>query len=986
ELQQRLAAELDVAPAAETSTLYDHIRQDIALPSSLPGAALQKVEHARRLSRQELEPFERLSEKPGPQNGEHPTHNLPSPATPFIGRERELDQVQSLLETSDHHLLTLLGPGGIGKSRLALAAARRLLEQNSFPDGIWFVPLAGLDNPGQIVSAISTELPFDPSGSSELLPQLLDFLRDKKTLLLLDNMEQLLGGAPLPALQEILATAPQVTIMATSRTQLHLQGEQLLPLYGLDLPDNAPNIVDEEVGNWGRQYDALHLFEVSARRMRPDFMLNGDNITPVLRIARRVEGFPLAIEMAAAWIELLSPAEIDEQLHESFDLLEADWPTDLGRHHSARAVFEWSWRLLDETERALCVALSVFRSGFSREAGIAVGRASLRSLLQLSRKSWLQQGKDGRFHIHELLRQYAHQKLSEDKALRREIETRHALYFAALFGRLGRAMRSGDQRRTLDAIDSDYENARMAWNWFKSERRYEDLAGCLLPAMFALPSVLGRRSELLSLIREVRNQAGADGTRDKYPVAMLALSTAETMLGYDFHRSDIYGPETVTGRKVFEEAWAILQQKPEGYSAGTWAVYAAVIHAWRDRDQGIEVLYELTEAYAAQNELWSRAVALQQLGRRLSNRSTDTDPELLRLSRTDLVAARRYLDQALTTFQMLDDAIEQSRTLGLIGYHLRSPDPEAAVGMFERAIDIMNKANLPANPSNYAALAQSYLMLGKFDEGFRLFEKMRLQYERLGNRDFLCHSMSFESMLAMRYGDLTLARTLRKRTSQILLEKDYKFPSMYSIYEEGEIERVAGHYELARQKYEQALALFDAAVGLDDHEDKGHGEAFCHRGLGDLALVEGDYKTARRHFETTLLLAQNPYEHRWLISHTFACLGRAMVGLGNYTAARAYFVKGIELPRMGEEDWRDLLMVTLSGVVELLLAEGQTEQALTMAAFVIEQASTWQEVRWRLESYLTAAQEELDREIYAAALQKGKSLTLDEALSFTGLE
>ena len=342
ELQQRLREALDVDPALETSDLFEKIRE----------SGESRVASGQVASNEVAEPG---STELG-RRVEGPRHNLPGATTPFIGRERELDEIEQLLTAEACHLLTLLGPGGIGKSRLALAVASRLVQKGAFPDGVWFVRLAALDDESQIVPAVVAQLSFDLQGAgTDAQRQLFDYLRDKKMLLLLDNMEQLLGDTPPEPLRALMAAAPGVTLLATSRAPLRLQGEQLFPLTGLALPETIEGLqtVQQDRNEQAQplsnlplahsplatQYDALHLFEVCARRIRPDFRLEEENLAAVLQIARRVEGFPLGLEMAAAWIELLSPGEIAEQLSDSFDLLEADWSSEKDRHQQRARCF-----------------------------------------------------------------------------------------------------------------------------------------------------------------------------------------------------------------------------------------------------------------------------------------------------------------------------------------------------------------------------------------------------------------------------------------------------------------------------------------------------------------------------------------------------------------------------------------------------------------------------------------------------------------------
>ncbi len=377
---------------------------------------------------------------------------FPQPA-PFIGREAELEKIGQLLDNPACRLLTLTGPGGIGKTRLAVEAARA--QTDRFADCIFFVALQPLASPDLIVPAIAEAINFQFFPGAEPKQQLMDFLSGKSTLLMLDNFEHLLDGAPLVG--ELLAVAPGLKLLATSRERLNLLEEWLFDVGGLAFPTAEPN------STFG-SYDAVRLFAEHAQRIQPGFAVTPEVAPEIARICRLVDGMPLAIELAAAWVRALTCLEIAAEIERSLDLLVSSARNVAPRHRNMRAVLDHSWSLLTDDERRVFQALSVFRGGFRREAAHEVAQATPLMLSTLVDKSLLRMNALGRYEIHELLRQYAEEKLREDVAAFMEVRERHSRYYAGFLYRRADDLKGRRQRAALDEVEADFENVRTAWN------------------------------------------------------------------------------------------------------------------------------------------------------------------------------------------------------------------------------------------------------------------------------------------------------------------------------------------------------------------------------------------------------------------------------------------------------------------------------------------------------------------------------------------
>jgi predicted ATPase/DNA-binding NarL/FixJ family response regulator len=378
------------------------------------------------------------------------THQLPAQTTTFIGRTKELAEISALL--LDYRLVTLVGPGGIGKTRLALETAAQL---RGYRDGTCFVPLQPLDSSTYIVPTIADALDFKFFSNEDAKTQLLNYLRRKQMLLVLDNFEHLLDGVEL--VNELLTQAPQVSVLVTSRERLNLSGETVYPLQVLS--DNS----------------AFQLFIDRMARVRPDFRCSESDVHQIAEICRLVDGIPLAVVMAASWVNALSLAEIADEIRKSLDFLEIETRDVPARHRSMRAVFDQSWGLLSKDEQEVFARLTVFRGGFTRDAAQIVAGASLRTLSSLVNKSLLHRnGETGRYEIHELLRQYGEAKLH---ASGQEETTQQAYiaYFVDFMKRQWPRIKSRERLDAIAAIEADFENVRVMWLALIDQRRAEDL-------------------------------------------------------------------------------------------------------------------------------------------------------------------------------------------------------------------------------------------------------------------------------------------------------------------------------------------------------------------------------------------------------------------------------------------------------------------------------------------------------------------------------
>ncbi|MGD2157615.1 MAG: adenylate/guanylate cyclase domain-containing protein [Anaerolineales bacterium] len=438
-------------------------------------------------------------------------NNLPEQLTEFVGRQRELaDSVRLIGET---RLLTILAPGGTGKTRLAIQMAAEV--SSDCPDGVFFVGFAGIGSNEAIVQTIAESLGVALSGDEDVRSQLLTYFAPRRQLLVLDNLEHLDGAAAMIA--EILTAAPHVKVVTTSRSKLNLTGETVLSLSGLDITWDHP---DEALQTSGAQ-----LFIEVAKRANPSFALTTDDLDPLAEILRLVEGMPLGILLAAAWVDMLPIGEIAAEIGKSYDFLETEMRDVPDRQRSIRAVFDSSWNLLSPKEQDTFTALSVFRGGFSREAAEKVAGASLRGLASLVSKSLLTANPDtGRYEVHELLRQYAAAELERDGERQRQIRDSHAAFYADVMKEAPSLMSHGQQAKMFAMVERDIENIRSAWRHHIATVNARGAHKFIL-GLFMLYEIRGWYAASIALFNEALELLPED-SHDEDITALRALASA----------------------------------------------------------------------------------------------------------------------------------------------------------------------------------------------------------------------------------------------------------------------------------------------------------------------------------------------------------------------------------------------------------------------------------------------------------------------------
>ncbi len=438
----------------------DRLRDELDLD---PSSATERLAIDIESGKVEAEPVPRKRPEPQVAVGiERPS--LPVPATPFVGRDLERSEISHRLVQPGCRILTLTGPGGIGKTRLALQAAEEL--GSHFADGVAFVSLESLTSPGAVPTQIAAGLGVELTTSGDASEQLADWIGSRYLLLVLDNFEHLNEGAGVAA--SLIRACPNLALLVTSRERLRLEEEWLLPLGGLASPEEDDLGVEDTL-----RFDAPNLFVQRAQRLRPDFWPAPEELPALLTICKVVGGSPLGVELAAAWVRALPLDDIATEIERNLDILTSDRRNMSPRHRSARAAFDYSWKLLSESEQVTLASLAVFHGGFGREAAAAVADAPLPVLMTLLDKSLLRSSPAGRFDRHPLIHQFASEKLHQRPGEQDAIAERHSRYYLRLLVEQGKDLSGVGHARAKTAIGEELPNILEAWWWAVENDRAE---------------------------------------------------------------------------------------------------------------------------------------------------------------------------------------------------------------------------------------------------------------------------------------------------------------------------------------------------------------------------------------------------------------------------------------------------------------------------------------------------------------------------------
>lgn len=670
-------------------------------------------------------------ESQGMSKTKQPKHNLPAQPTPFIGRATQIAAIKEALLRTDTHLVTLLGPGGTGKTRLSLQVAQELLDQ--FPNGVYFVPLADDTDANQLISRVAQQLEVR-EGGLPLLENVKDHLRDKRMLLVLDNFEQLVSAAPMVA--ELLAAAPQLKVITSSRIALNLQGERGYPVPPLELPQAEHESALENL----LENESILLFVGRAQAVHPNFALNKDNASDVAEICRRLDGLPLALELAAARLRLLQPQAILTRLDDKLKLLTGgarDLPT---RHQTLRNTLEWSYDLLNQEEKILYARLSVFVGGFTLEAAEAVcnhdGKLDvLESLTSLVNNSLLRQDEtaDGepRFGMLETIRAYALERLAERGEMD-VLRAQHAGYFGNLIANHALLeLYSAKALYWLGWLEREHDNVRATLTWYVAA---PDSAELMATLVFALTWFWYRRGYFSEGRLWAERALASPALKPGGPAHALALGSNGLLA--------IWQGEQQIGLAHLQESlatWQRLEDK-QWLAPVLLANGIALINMGRD-GAALPLLEKARAIFEEANQPYFHVFTLVHLGNaELGLGNPDQARAWLEMAQAETGAIG---DSWLLSFA-LNNLGEVARTLGQY---------DRARTYYEQSESLLRSID---DKGDLARLIHTLGYIAQYEEDFELaesqFRKSLTLFRRLGNRRGIAECLAGLAGLKARQG------------------------------------------------------------------------------------------------------------------------------------------------------------------------------------------------------------------------------------------
>jgi predicted ATPase/DNA-binding SARP family transcriptional activator len=915
--KRSLAEQLGVEPSIETTRLFEQIRTEKE----------ESISNATQAGRVPTEPASRIM--PSPRS----KHNLPVQLTSFIGREKEIEAVAHLLHTN--RLVTLTGPGGTGKTRLALQTAAGLVEQ--FADGVWLVELATISDPGLVPALAARALGLRELTGPQAIALLQEYLEGRHLLLVLDNCEHVIDACIRLAVA-LLQTCPKLTILSSSREGLGIAGEVLFRVPSLTLPEAGMVPPFEALA----QYEAIRLFVERAATISPGFALTSANTPAILRICQRLDGIPLAIELAAARTRLLQVTEIAQRLDDRFRLLTGGSRASLPRHQTLRASIDWSYDLLSDPERALLQRLSVFAGGWILEAAEFLGCDGHQSphgrvgddiqsyevlelLGLLVDKSLVntRSGPDGAtwYRMLETINQYAHDKLVETGQID-AVRDRHLQYYIELAERIEENIRGPNEAQILDQLEAELDNLRLALAW--------SLEGRGKPGWDPEPGI--RLASALKWFWQFR------GRQDE------AIQWLEQLLaGEKKERAD----RPLTLERGLCRAKALFVA---AYLAG------AINEISKARQYSTESR-ELYQSLGPDGKVGYAYVVLFSINQEKSP-----------------IESICLTKECQTIFQEANDQFGLVECLRVRGQIARQQkEYESARALYEEFMVLRKENNdLDGIASALYLLGELAYEQGKMEQARALFEESQKAFSDL-------HNASMEGIIFIKLSDID------KFEGKYAQATNHVKEALSIGHRQGEINVIhggllilgclamhQGNIQAATERFEECLSYFRKK----DHKAYISDTLY---NLGLLAWIRGELEQA--YWLYTEAMNTSKDLNTWEGAPVLIGLGRVCLARGETRQAIEYFKQALGIPNPSV----NTLNISLDGMAILEAARGQYESAARLLGasnlyFTKYHYTLYLRHLQEREAFIASLRAAMGEQVYAAAFAEGQAMTQEQAV------
>lgn len=725
-------------------------------------------------------------------------NNLPAQTTSFVGREQDIEDLSALIRRNGVRLITITGPGGIGKTRLTLQAAANVSDE--FSDGLFFVPLAAVESHTLVLPEIAQTLGVPERPGQPLVKTLYRYLEDKNLLLILDNLEQVVDIAP--TLTELLQVAPRVKILTSSRIVLQLYGEHEYPLSPLNLPEST---VVQDV-NTLLSYETIRLFSERAQAVRPAFTLTDANAAAVVEICRQLDGLPLAIELAAARIKLFTPQALLDRLSSALNMSGGarNLPT---RQQTLRGAIEWSYNLLSPTDQSLFAILSIFAGNFTVEAVTSICDRmeeqaidpweGILSLVNQSLIRQLETEEEPRFTMLLTIRAFASDCLKASGILE-QVQEAHTAYYLSLVEGTGNAWQTSHQNHVLNRIEADYDNIRSALRWSVEQGRF-DLGLRLthhLPPFWEIRGHMSDGRKWLGAVMSLR-VAEVEGYRIQDEAAHHDLLVLEAHAHQHTGRLAEYQGDYAAAQAAYEQGHALaLDLEDASILAQAIQSLASLAYRQGDYDLARERYEEARRKWQALDHSAGVATVLQALGN-IANRQGD------------LSTAEHFYRESLHLRRILEDQRAIATTLNNLGIlALRRGQLAEADRLWAESLDLKrqlgDRSSVASVLNNLGTVARRR---GDWQAAKQYLEQGLALKQELGDRPGITYAYNGLGNLYLDTGDLVRAFQMLVNAVQLAWELGDKWATAVSL------EDIARYYAI-RGEAENAIRFLGAGTRL----------------------------------------------------------------------------------------------------------------------------------------------------------------------------